>query len=318
MNLACLKCGKFAAGCACHALWRGRMVCSSLERASALLVRHTDLCFAHANCDAAGEAALIEACAQEEPEPLALHRLQTAYGLFRTLYRKLAAVPTPTYDWKQHQAVDDRLGPWAQRSKRTVRGTGRRASAHACGWFAPAADCVFIAGHSYTAYTARAQHMHVTSMLPGPRRKWCPAHGPPSALPGRSRRRRRARLPRRSGAGRGRSATWWCRSMPKASWHRLRPAGSPKAAFSARARLRLPRAPASLANQPLGPRWHPSPIGLACRHTGGAVHGARARTATAAAGAAPRLRGHGVRARGVPCAAAAAVVRIYIYMCTHI
>ena len=222
------------------------MVCSSLERASALLVRHTDLCFAHANCDAAGEAALIEACAQEEPEPLALHRLQTAYGLFRTLYRKLAAVPTPTYDWKQHQAVDDRLGPWAQRSKRTVRGTGRRASAHACGWFAPAADCVFIAGDSYTAYTARAQRMHVTSMLPGPRRKWCPAHGPPSALPGRSRRRRRARLPRRSGAGRGRSATWWCRSMPKASWHRLRPAGSPEAAFSARARLRLPRAPASL------------------------------------------------------------------------
>jgi hypothetical protein len=104
------------------------VVCSSLERASALLVRHTDLCFAHANCDAAGEAALTEACAQAEPEPLALHRLQTAYGLFRTLYRKLAAVPTPTYDWRQHQAVDDRLGPWAQRAKRTVRGTGRPAA----------------------------------------------------------------------------------------------------------------------------------------------------------------------------------------------
>ena len=104
-----------------------RMGCSGLERSSALLARHTDLCFAHADCDAAAEAALTQACAQDEPAPLALHRLQSAYGLFRTLYRKLAAVPTPTYDWKEHQAVDDRLGPWAQRAKRTVRGTGRPA-----------------------------------------------------------------------------------------------------------------------------------------------------------------------------------------------
>ena len=96
------------------------MVCSGLERSSALLARHTDLCFAHADCDAAAEAALTQACAQDEPAPLALHRLQSAYGLFRTLYRKLAAVPTPTYDFKEHQAVDDRLGPWAQRAKRTV------------------------------------------------------------------------------------------------------------------------------------------------------------------------------------------------------
>ena len=101
------------------------MVCSDLERASALLVRHTDLCFAHAACGAAHEVALTEACAQEDPDPLALHRLQTAYGLFRTLYRKHAAVPTRTYDWKQHQAVDDRLGPWAQRAKQRVRGTSR-------------------------------------------------------------------------------------------------------------------------------------------------------------------------------------------------
>ena len=101
------------------------MVCSDLERASSLLVRHTDLCFAHAACRAAHEVALTEACAQENPDPLALHRLQTAYGLFRTLYRKHAAVPTRTYDWRQHQAVDDRLGPWAQRAKQRVRGTSR-------------------------------------------------------------------------------------------------------------------------------------------------------------------------------------------------
>ena len=33
------------------------------------------------------------------------------------------------------------------------------------------------------------------------------------------------------------------------------PAGSPEASLSARSRLRLPRAPASLGNQPLGARW---------------------------------------------------------------
>ena len=64
---------------------RRAMVCSSLERASALLVRHTDLCFAHANCDAAGEVALTEACALVEPEPLALHRLQVTLSLSPSL-----------------------------------------------------------------------------------------------------------------------------------------------------------------------------------------------------------------------------------------
>ena len=61
------------------------MVCSSLERASALLVRHTDLCFAHANCDAVGEVALTEACALVEPEPLALHQLQVTLSLSPSL-----------------------------------------------------------------------------------------------------------------------------------------------------------------------------------------------------------------------------------------
>eukprot|EP00964_Phaeocystis_antarctica_P080232 scaffold50096_cov63-Phaeocystis_antarctica.AAC.1 len=47
--------------------------------------------------------------------------------------------------------------------------------------------------------------------------------------------------------------------MWETRWLRTRPAGSPEASLCARARLRLPQAPASLGQsatlQPLGPRW---------------------------------------------------------------
>ena len=75
-------------------------------------------------------------------------------------------------------------------------------------------------------------------------------------------------------------------------------AGSPEPALCVRACLMLPQASASLG-QSAGWAAPAGNIGLVF-DTGAAVHGARASTATAAAGAPPRLRRHRLRARGVP------------------
>ena len=195
-----------------------------------------------------------------EPDPapiphLHLHRLQTTYGLFRTLYRKLAAVPTPTYDWKQHQAVDDRLGPWAQRAKRAVRGTGRRGSASCLPLASrpPLVACVSLAIHSFTAHAQHAEstrtaHLLHACTLPAP----CQARGGSGARPaarprcspdtrgggadvrawrGARARAGTARRPRGAALCHSKyshskysSATSWCRTMSKPRWLSLRPA----------------------------------------------------------------------------------------------